>query len=31
VAAAVKKVLEGITLQDLLDKEKKLGLSDYSI
>jgi len=31
VAAAVRKVLEGITLQSLLDKEKKLGLSDYSI
>lgn len=31
VAAAVRKVLEGITLQTLLDREKKLGLSDYSI
>ena len=31
VAEAIKKVLESITLQELLDKEKKLGLSDYSI
>lgn len=31
VASAVRKVLEGITLQSLLDKEKKMGLSDYSI
>ena len=31
LAAAVRKVLDSITLQDLLDKEKKLGLSDYSI
>jgi Rrf2 family protein len=31
VAAAVRKVLEGTTLQMLLDREKKAGLNDYSI
>jgi Rrf2 family transcriptional regulator, cysteine metabolism repressor len=31
LAVAIKGVLEGITLQDLLDKEKKSGSNDYSI
>lgn len=31
VSAAIRNVLEGITLQSLLDKEKKMGLNDYSI
>ena len=31
LAAAMQRVLEGITLQDLLDKEKKSGSIDYSI
>ena len=31
VAKAVRDVLQGITLQDLLDREKKRGALDYSI